>query len=238
MSPNKFNKNACASPSCKHTCRVCGHKRCNCLRCGSLRLQQFCYTREYRDPSNKRPKPLARSKCCNCLQRPKPIHLIDLYEKEKLTFIEYANPKGRELNLSKKIRGRRSPPLSPENEARLKALILSILKPQNPLSTPPPSPNPQDPIDKNPKRNPDPDGSASAIFSTNDITAQTIYHLTTPPSARKPHHQPQSPQPPLFTTAALLRALTLTNQTSPTLLSTLLSTPYRPPLTRVSIRRN
>ena len=102
-------------------------------------------------------------------------------------------PKEENPTSRKKTRRRRSPPLSPENEARLKALILSILKSQNPLSTPPPSPNPQDPIDKNPKRNPDPDGSASAIFSTNTTTAQTIYHLTT-----RPHPiQTNLPNPPL-----------------------------------------
>jgi hypothetical protein len=77
-------------------------------------------------------KILARPKCCRCLrqqQPPKPVHFIDLVEKERLTFIEYAGFKKEDDATSQT---RRSYALSPEEHTRLKDIIISILRPKTP----------------------------------------------------------------------------------------------------------
>jgi hypothetical protein len=127
---NGNNRNTCASPSCRHTCRVCGHKRCYCPRCGPLRfdIRIVSSTRRRRDPSMNWRKILARPKCCRCLQRqPKPIHFIDLIEKERLTSIEFAAFKKEDDATPT----RRPPPRSPEEHDRLKEIILKNLTRQS-----------------------------------------------------------------------------------------------------------
>jgi hypothetical protein len=170
------NSNTCASPSCRHTCRVCGHKRCYFPRCGPLRFEIRIVSstrRRRRDPSMNWRKILARPKCCKCLQRqPKPIHLIDLVEKERLTFIEFAAFKKEDDSSP----SRRST-FSPEEHTRL---ILEILKKaQKPQASPPTTPtsNPPNPTCRDP-RGPDqddPSGGASA-------TQITAFRASIPPS--------------------------------------------------------
>ena len=115
MSSNNMNNNntTCASPTCKHTCRVCGHKRCHCPRCSYLRstIRIASSTRKHRDPSMSWRKTISRPICCKCLQQPKPIRFIDVIEKERLTYIEFAGFK--KENLATKAR---HSPLSPDEK--------------------------------------------------------------------------------------------------------------------------
>lgn len=170
---HKNNTNTCASPSCRHTCIVCGHKRCHCPECGSLNseIRIVSWTRRRRDPSMQWRKTLARPKCCKCLQQPKPVQFIDPIEKERLTFIEYAGFKKEDDTTPT----RRSPPLSPEEDDPFEGIIVSLAPP----TTPPPPPTPTIPANKN-RRGPDqdgPGGGASAI----QITA---IRAPIPPSSR------------------------------------------------------
>ncbi|KAM0690830.1 hypothetical protein Q7P36_009599 [Cladosporium allicinum] len=166
MSSNDSNNNACASSSCKHTCSICGHQRCHCPRCTYLssEIRIVSSTRRHRDLPRKWRKILARPKCCKCLQKPKPIHFIDLVEKENLTFIEYAGCKKEDPTTE----SRRSPPLSAEEQDRLKTKILTILNPPKLPMSPPPPPSPTTPTDRRIPRDPDQDGpgSSSALLIT------------------------------------------------------------------------
>jgi hypothetical protein len=147
MSSNNYSTNACTSPFCQHTCRVCGHKRCHCARCASLNseIRIVFSTRRRRDPSMQWRKSLARPKCCKCLQQPKPVQFIDPIEKERLTFIEYAGFKKEDDTTPTP----RSPPRSPEEHDPFEGITISLL--------PPPLPTPTILANKN-RRGPDQDG--------------------------------------------------------------------------------
>jgi hypothetical protein len=104
--------------------------------------------------------------------KPSPVRIIDVFEKERLTLIEYTG--FRKENLATKAR-RAS--LSPDEKARLITLILRTLSTKKPPMSPPPPPSrpgPKDPKDRKPE---DPD-QGGAGFALAVPTIPNNFHVT------------------------------------------------------------
>ena len=228
MSSINTNNSTCASHSCKHTCKVCGHKRCHCPRCSPLssEFRIVSSTRRQRDPSRRRwcKIILTPPGCCECRQQSKPIRFIDVIEKERLTFIEYAGFKNEDLT----TKARRSS-LSPDEKERLKALILTRLTPKKPQKFPPPGPGPHNPIGKH-SRDPDQDDG-----STSGASAISVFRAFVPPPLKD-----QAKQHPTQPNHRLGSALQRTYAALCHLLALLLASRHTRDraLTRISIRHS
>ena len=223
-SGNPRNDNKCL-PMCGLTCPICGNRRCLCSNCTSLRGNRGIgpFIGEYNpkklpplglgsDDHRKRGggltrkwrKILARPRRCRCHQKPEPVCFIDLLEKERLTFIEYAG--FRRENLVTKAR-RRS--LSPDDKTRVIDFILKTLNPPRSPPPPPPScPTTKGPTDRKPE---DPD-QGGAGFALAVPTLPKTFQITScrafiPPSPKEQRFQSPRPQSPSNPNRALELAL-------------------------------